>query len=138
MTSGAGNWTIASGVVIVFIGLCCLPAGLGEHGDPTILALGASIFGFGGLVVAAGIYIKARAIQTVASEVAFEEAARRARGGCELCASDVPVIECRIHQLHLCASCLAQHYDPRSCSYVPPAKRTSGKPSKGLAKARGA
>lgn len=138
MTVQGGNWTIALGATMAFVGLCCVPGGLEKTGDPSVLALGATIFSLGALVAAGGIYLRARAMQTVANEAAFAEAARRARGGCELCASDVPVIECRVHQLHLCATCLAQHYDPRSCSYVPPAKRTGGKPGKALARARGA
>jgi len=138
MTSRPGNWCIAAGALAVFVGLCCLPAGLGENGDLTILALGSSIFAFGGLLISTGIYIKARMLQSEGAQAESEANIRRARGGCELCASDVPVIECRVHQLHLCSTCLAQHYDPRSCAYVPPARRGSSKPAKGLAKARGA
>ncbi len=37
----------------------------------------------------------------------------------------------------MCADCLGQHYDFRTCSYVPSTRRTAAK-TKNLAKARGA
>jgi hypothetical protein len=139
MTARAGSWLIAVGAITIFIGLCCLPAAFSEQGDSTLLALGATIFAIGGLVCATGIYVKARVLQSQTSSVEAEVApARRSRGGCELCGSDVPVIQCRVHQLQLCATCLAEHYDPRSCAYIPPTRRPAGKAAKSMAKARGA
>ncbi len=137
MTARAGNWLIGVGAITAFLGLCCLPAALREHGDSTLLALGASIFAIGGLLCAAGIYVKARMLQS-SGPSAEAEPKRRSRGGCELCGSDVPVIQCRVHQLQLCSTCLAEHYDSRSCSYVPPTRRPATRAGKGLAKARGA
>jgi hypothetical protein len=139
MTARAGNWLIAVGAVTIFFGLCCLLGAFGEHTDQTLLSLGASIFSMGALIVAFGTYVKARAFS---SQNGLAEAgtapARRSRGGCELCGTDVPVVHCRVHQLHLCANCLAGHYDSRSCSYVPPTRRPAAKAGKAIAKARGA
>lgn len=137
MTARVGNWMIATGAIIMFVGLCCLPAAFGEHRDASLLGVCASIFGMGALFVAGGLYFKAQMLrlQTETGEVEPAPAPRN-RGGCELCGSDVPVIHCRVHQLHLCSTCLAEHFDPRSCSYVPPTRRPA-KSGKGMARARG-
>jgi uncharacterized membrane protein len=139
MTARAGNWLIALGAITIFLGLCFMPAALGEHRDQTLLAMGAAVFAMGALLAAAGVYIKAQVLQSQSSTTDAEATpTRRSRGGCELCGSDVPVIHCRVHQLHLCSTCLAEHYDARSCSYVPPTRRPAGKANKSIAKARGA
>ena len=139
MTARVGNWLIAIGAITILVGLCCLPAALGVHRDAALLGLGASIFGMGALFMAGGLYFKAQMLLMRGHSGASETApVPRTRGGCELCGSDVPVIHCRVHQLQLCATCLAQHFDPRSCSYVPPTRRPAAKSGKGMARARGA
>jgi len=137
MTSRVGNWLIAIGAITLFLGLCCLPAAVGEPADPGLLAVGATLFAVGSLVCASGIYAKARILQWQGQAYQAEMANRRSRGGCELCSSDVPVIQCRVHQLQLCATCLAEHFDPRSCSFIPPARRPLSKATRGLARAQG-
>jgi hypothetical protein len=138
MTARVGNWLIAIGAITIIVGLCCLPAALGEHRDPSLMGLGTSIFGMGALFVAGGLYFKAQMLRLQGNSGEAEPApAPRTRGGCELCGSDVPVIHCRVHQLHLCSTCLAEHFDPRSCSYVPPTRRPATKSGKGMARARG-
>ncbi len=37
MSQKTGNWIIAIGAVIMFFGLCFLPALLGPHGDQSLL-----------------------------------------------------------------------------------------------------
>ena len=145
MSSRAGNWIIAVGTVMAFLGLCALPAALGERGDGTLLSVAACLFSVGALIIATGLYLKARFLQSVsASKTAAALAAaaasppRRVRGGCDLCGTEAPIIHCKTHQLHLCGTCLAAHYDQRSCSYVPTTRRPANKPAKGAAKARGA
>jgi len=139
MSSRAGNWIIAAGAFGMFVGLCLVPAAMGPNPDSSVLALGACVFSFGALITASGMYLKARGMQPAAGSVPEKKnGARRVRGGCELCGSDTPVIHCRVHQLHLCPSCLAQHYDFRSCAYVPSTRRTASKPQKGAARARSA
>ena len=135
MTSRTGNWLIALGATGMFFGMCCVPAALGPKSDSSMIALAASIFAMGSLACSGGIYLRAQGL--IKEHAAENEAvrARRARGGCELCASDVPVIHCRVHQLALCSTCLAAHYDARSCSYVPPTRRTAAKTSNRLVKA---
>ena len=108
-----------------------------------MLELGACQFSLGALVVAAGIYAKARALQSaIASGEPRKESAptnQRVRGGCDLCGSEAPVVQCKVHQLHLCGACLAQHYDVRSCAYAPTTRTTANKAGRKLAaNARGA
>jgi hypothetical protein len=131
MSSKTANWIIAAGVLLMFIGLCFLPGALGARPDADMLEIGACQFSLGALVVAAGIYTKARALQSASAsgEQRKEPAVsnQRVRGGCDLCGSEAPVIQCRVHQLHLCGNCLAQHYDVRSCAYVPTTRSATHK-----------
>ncbi len=137
MLSRAGNWLIAVGAVAMFVAFCFLPAALGKQGDGNLLAVGACLLSLGALMAASGTYLKARAVQAKGapgmSSQEAKNAGRRARGGCELCRGDVPVIHCKVHQLHLCAACLAEHYDFRSCAYVPSTRRPTTKAGKALA-----
>ena len=72
-----------------------------------------SIRDYGGIPgsYAAGIYTKARVLQsTIASGEPRKKAgtsSQRVRGGCDLCGTEAPVVQCKVHQLHLCGSCLA-------------------------------
>jgi hypothetical protein len=116
-------------------GLCFLPGALGPHAESDMLAAGAALFSLGALMIAAGIYLKARALKAAIESGEFQKqppAARRSRGGCDLCGTEAPVVQCRVHQLHLCGACLAQHYDVRSCAYIPTSRKNPA------AKARGA
>jgi hypothetical protein len=141
MSSRAGNWIIATGAVVVLLGLLVLPAALGEHVETSLLILGACGVSVGSVIAALGIYFKARAGQPTDKAVSTGEsrnAARKVRGGCDICHGDMPVIHCKVHQVHLCADCLGQHYDLRSCTYVPSSRRLANKAAKNMAKARGA
>ena len=137
MLSRAGNWLIAVGAVAIFVAICFLPAALGQHADGNLLPVGACLLSLGALTAAFGTYLKARAVQAkIPSGMSTQNAknaGRRVRGGCELCHGDVPVIHCKVHQLHLCAACLAEHYDFRSCAYVPSTRRPTHKAGKALA-----
>jgi hypothetical protein len=140
MSSKLGNGLIAIGALGACIGLIMLPAAMGEHPDTSLLILGACGVSLGSLTAASGIFFKSRATQSPAGGQAAGEAknsSRRVRGGCDICHGDLPVIHCKVHQVHMCAECLGQHYDFRTCSYVPSTRRTAGK-NKSLAKARGA
>jgi hypothetical protein len=137
MSQKAGNWIIAAGAVGMLFGLSALPAALGDSHDSSTLAVAACLFSLGSLTTAGGIYVKARALQvTPGSAAAAREAAnshRRPRGGCDACQAEVPVIQCTVHRVHLCASCLAQHYDFRSCAYMPTTRRAAARGSKSAA-----
>ena len=118
----------------MFIGLCFLPGALGEHPDADMLEVGACQFSLGALVVAVGIYAKARSVQAaIASGDLSPTSNQRVRGGCDLCGTEAPVVQCKVHQLHLCGSCLAQHYDVRSCAYVPTSRTANNKAGKAMA-----
>ena len=128
------GWAIVSGCFLMVIGLSLVPAALGPHPDDSILGLGICTFSFGALAGAGGLYMKARAVQ--AGPAAPKPQPKRIRGGCDLCGSETPVIHCRVHDVHVCGNCLADHYDFRSCAYVPSARRTaSSKAARFAAKA---
>jgi len=125
MATKTGNWLMAAGALFVFGGLCFLPAAFGSDGDRTMLGAGFVVMSFGLLTTAVGFYVKARAVSATAAAVSAPVPARRSRGKatCDQCTQDEPIIQCRVHQLHLCANCLSGHYDFRSCAYVPSTRR---------------
>jgi hypothetical protein len=127
---------IAVGVVVMFLGLCVLPAAL-QHPEGNLLGLGACVFAMGALIIAGGIYLHARGLQRKNGSAPTAEQspspARRVRGGCDLCQAEAAVIQCKVHELHLCGACLARHYDFRSCSYVPTTRKSPSKAGKGMA-----
>lgn len=140
MSSLTGNWLIGLGALGACIGLIMLPAALGEHPDTSLLILGACGVSLGSLTAATGIFFKARALPSPASGTSGEPktSTRRVRGGCDICHGDLPVIHCKVHQLHMCADCMGQHYDVRTCAYVPSTRGAAAKTSRNMAKARGA
>lgn len=137
MNSRVSSGIIGFGAVLMFVGVCLLLSVLGKHADNDALSLGLCFFSIGALAIAGGTYLKAAVIKaTLASKFPGKDpsaAGRKMRNGCELCAIELPVVQCRKHELHLCGNCLAQHYDFRSCVYVPSARRTANKSTKGLA-----
>jgi hypothetical protein len=137
MPSRLSNGLIALGALGSFVGICFLPAALGEHADSNLLGLGAAIFGMGALLVAAGFYLKAQVLQLNARGAApVKESAspeKRLRGSCDLCHKEMPVVHCKVHQFHLCGNCLAEHYDFRACVYVPSTRRVEAKGGKSMA-----
>ena len=136
MSFKTGTALIAVGVIPILGGLVCTPAAFREPLDASVFGLGVCLFSVGMMITASGIYLNARALSKEAGVEAVI-AAKRVRGGCELCATENPVIYCKTHQLHMCGACLAQHYDVRSCAYIPTQRRTLAGSSKGMAKARG-
>ncbi|HUM06473.1 MAG TPA: hypothetical protein VLT90_13495 [Terriglobales bacterium] len=126
MTGKTSTWLIASGCFIAFVGLCFLPAAFGPDPDRTMLGAGSVILAMGLFVMSGGVYIKARAFNSGAP--ANAPSGKRARKAiCDRCGQDEPVIQCRVHQVHLCGDCLAEHYDFRSCAYVPSTRRGTTK-----------
>jgi len=125
MPTKSGNWMMAVGAVIVFMGLCFLPAAFGNDSDRTILGAGFVVMSLGLLTISAGFYVKARNLEGAAQPASGPANTKRnrAKAICDQCAQDEPVIQCRVHQLHLCADCLGKHYDFRSCAYVPSTRR---------------
>src|SRR6266699_699221 len=118
------TWVILAGCFVMLAGLCFVPAAFGQHPDSTMLASGVGIFGVGALTSASGIYLKAQALKANTSlPGTAKPQPKRARGGCEICGTETPVIHCRVHNLHLCGTCLGSHYDFRSCAYVPSTRR---------------
>jgi len=129
MSSRTGNSIIVFGTAILILGICGLAAAAGDRADTSLLGISASVFALGALTIAGGIYFKARVLQSelAGRPAAAPVSAARSRGNCDLCRKAMPVIHCKVHQFHLCADCLAEHYDFRSCVYVPSTRRVSGR-----------
>lgn len=130
--SKTANWTIVLGIALLFLGLCIIAAAWGSPSENDIYAPGMLVFSLGSLAIGLGLYLKARTVSStpaVSSPVAAIENGRRVRGGCELCGSETPVIQCKTHQLQICGGCLSQHYDPRSCFYMPSVRKATATPA---------
>jgi hypothetical protein len=126
MTMKISTWLMACGCFIAFVGLCFIPAAFGPDPERTMLGAGTVIVATGVLLLALSVYLKASVLGPQAGNPA--SGAKRARKTvCDQCGEDEPVIQCRVHQVHLCGDCLAGHYDFRSCAYVPSTRRGSAK-----------
>jgi hypothetical protein len=126
----ASSWVTIAGLFLMLLGLCFLPAALGDHSEENLLAAAVCSFGLGALTSATGVYLKARALQAGTTSAGFAPTPKRVRGGCGLCGTETPVIHCRVHEVHLCGNCLGSHYDFRSCAYTPSTRRaTPAKPA---------
>src|SRR5690349_332123 len=90
---------IIFGCSLMLIGLCFLPAALGSHPDTAILGAGICLFAMGALMAAGGTYLKAVALQGSTPAGPAKAPAKRARGGCDLCGTESPVVNCRVHQV---------------------------------------
>ena len=128
MATKTGTWLIAVGCCIAFLGLCALPAAFGSNPDKSLL-LGTSmtILSTGMMLIAGGLYIKARTHGENAAGDIASPTKRSKKANCDRCGKNEPVIQCRVHQLHLCGDCLSEHYDFRSCAYVPSTRRSNAK-----------
>ena len=114
-----------AGALFMFGALCAIPSALMKEAEADILALAGCLFSFGALLIASGMYLKARALQSKGPASDPEKTPRKIRGGCDLCGTESPVVNCKVHQPHLCGDCLATHYDFRSCAYVPSTRRAT-------------
>jgi hypothetical protein len=111
------------GWLLMLLGLCFVPAALGQNKDEAILGAGICAFAFGALISALGFYLKAQVLNAGNPAAALNAEPKPVRGGCDLCGTESPVIHCRVHGLHICGNCLGQHYDFRSCVYIPSTRR---------------
>jgi len=107
------NWLFALGALFAMGGLLLLPAGAG--GEESALAGGAIMFSTGILIIALGLYLKARLLQ---AEVGQAPKTQRKKDKCEACEAELASIRCSLHDIKLCTSCLP-HHDISSCTYVP-------------------
>ena len=119
---------IALGGLIAFAGLLALPSALSGNKDPELLGTGLAFFGMGAVLFAMGFYFQARALRSQINAdpnlVAALQGSKR-KGTCDSCKAASPVIQCTMHRVNLCTSCLVQHYDSRGCVYVPAVRKTT-------------
>ena len=141
MSTKASTGLVVAGSILMVLSLCFLPAVFNDRSDANTLEMGLCLFSAGSLIASLGMYFKARALRAgIVPEKAGPEMAakRKLRGACDLCGTETPAVLCTVHQVEVCGICLAQHYDQRSCAYVPSKRASAGKNGKGLAKAKGA
>jgi hypothetical protein len=129
MATNIGTWLIAMGGCIAFLGLCALPAAFGENPDKTLVSVGMTILSTGMMLIAGGFYLKSRNFGYWASGRTDSSNKRVRKATCDACGKNEPVIQCRVHQVHLCGDCVGKHYDFRSCAYVPSTRRSTTKGS---------
>ncbi len=119
-----GTVLIVLGSLLAVLGLTILPSALSAGEDKTLLNIAVLVISFSMMVIAGGLYLKARAFPRPAGSDAGN-AGRSQKASCDSCGKQEPVIQCRVHQLHLCGDCLSKHYDFRSCAYAPSTRRGS-------------
>jgi hypothetical protein len=141
MSQKAKNWTIVLGCFVSFIGLLFFPTALTAHGsDTNLLGAGMAIFSLGILMIGGSLYFKAKALGAQLNDTSMTTLlSGKVRKGvvCDLCRKSVPVIQCTMHKLGLCAHCMTEHYESRACVYVPAVRKPVNKAARGLAKAKG-
>ena len=127
MAAKTGSWLIRIGCCIAFLGLCGLVAAFEPNRDKVLMGAGMMVLSTGMMMLSGGLYIKARiSPETVPSGSALRTKRNR-KANCDRCGKNEPVIQCRVHQVHLCSDCLSGHYDFRSCAYVPSTRRSTAK-----------
>jgi len=115
--------TLVLGSLLAIAGAVCFLALTGQAQSEALRALGSALFAFGVLIVALGVYLRARRIQAQ-----FESSAPKSKKTERLCSScnqEPAVVFCRVHVLRLCLGCLDKHDDGANCSYVPAKRATA-------------
>jgi hypothetical protein len=136
MATKIGTWLIRIGCGIAFLGLCGFVAAFEPNRDKTLMNAGIMVLSTGMMLLAGGLYVKARTLPEDLARGA-SPSRRGRKANCDSCGKNEPVIQCRVHQVHLCGDCLSSHYDFRACAYVPSTRR-SGTKSAAYTQASGA
>lgn len=135
MGSKLSSFAIIAGCFLILLGLSFLPAAFSNK-DHAILGAGLCAVAFGAMWISGGLYLKANSLKNEVGDGGPKPQSQPARGGCDLCGTESPVIHCRVHQIHICGECVGRHYDFRSCVYVPSTRRSApAKPATRAARA---
>ena len=130
------NWSIAIGAFVAFIGLMFFPSALmGANKEENLLGAGMAIFSMGALLMSIAFYFKSR---THGADNTSGRAAggKRRKGNCDICQQETGVVQCTMHKMILCATCLSKHYDSRACVYVPAVRRPVARSARGVSAGR--
>jgi hypothetical protein len=122
------TWVFLTGGTMMIAGLLLLASGLlTRNGDTSWIPTSLLVFSLGSLALAAGFYIRVRALE---SELRPSKEAQKLRndllrsnGACSLCGENPAVIRCTIHGAAVCPVCLSVH-DNTWCEYVPMGRRS--------------
>lgn len=135
MGSKLSSFAIIAGCFLILLGLSFLPAAF-LNKDQTMLGAGLCGVAFGAMWISGGLYVKAAGLKNEMAAGGPKPQTQGARGGCDLCGTESPVIHCRVHQVHICGECVSRHYDFRSCAYAPSTRRSApAKPATRAARA---
>lgn len=129
---------IGIGILVSFVGMLFLPAAFNGKGtNDNLMGGGLAIFALGALMVATGMYGKARVLRSeIDSDPNMSALLNNGkRKGCDICRTAAPVIHCTMHKTNLCSVCLNQHYDSRACVYVPASRRPTSRARASAARA---
>ena len=128
MTDKILKTLVVIGVLICFAALLTLPTALSGNKDQELLGAALAFFGIGTLTIALSLYLQSRSLQSRINAdpnlLAALQGTKR-KGTCDNCKSATPVIQCTMHRVTLCSSCLVQHYDSRGCVYVPAVRKST-------------
>ncbi|HLJ25394.1 MAG TPA: B-box zinc finger protein [Candidatus Angelobacter sp.] len=114
---------IVIGSILAAIGAVCFLALFGQSQSETIRAIGSACFALGVLIIAAGLYLQARRLQSQYQPSVSK--VKKTDRLCSSCNQEPAVLFCRVHVLRLCLNCLEKHDDGTNCSYVPARRATA-------------
>ena len=131
MSQKIPNWTIVLGCFVSFIGLLFIPTALtARSGDTSLLGGGMALFSIGVLMIGGSMYFKAKALGVQLNDTSMTTMLSvKVRKGvvCDACRKSVPVVQCTMHKMSLCAHCMTEHYESRACVYVPAVRKPANK-----------
>lgn len=114
---------IVIGSILAAVGVVCFLALLGTSHLEPIRSLGSACFASGALIVASGVFLHARQLQSQYQPSASKS--KKTDRLCSFCNQQPSLLFCRVHVLRLCLQCFEKHDDGTNCSYVPAKRATA-------------
>ena len=115
--------TLVIGSLLAVAGAVCFLALFGQSQTDEIRTIGSAMFSLGVLIVAAGVYLQARRIQSQYQTPLVKT--KKTERLCSQCNREPAMVFCRVHVLRLCVNCFDKHDDGANCSYVPARRATA-------------
>jgi hypothetical protein len=102
------------------------------------MGAGLAIFGMGTLMIGGSLYFKAKALGAQFNDQSMNTflGSKLRKATCDLCRKSIPVVQCTMHKLSLCATCMTDHYESRACVYVPAVRKSAAKTARGASASR--
>jgi len=120
-----GTTLLIFGSGLVFFAIIFAPTAIGASADPSALSIVGGTFSLGTLIVAAGLYLRAK-VMAAQNEILNAKLRPRKTGErCGMCEIAPALLWCTQHQAKICPACLASH-DSSSCTYVDISRKAVG------------